>query len=288
VLVTEQIDALRAVIREFRQQGKRIAFVPTMGNLHNGHLTLVREAKRHADVVIVSIFVNPMQFDRAEDLVNYPRTLTDDCALLEQENVAAVFTPTPAIMYPQGLETQTYVEVPGISSLLEGAMRPGHFRGVSTVVTKLFNLVQPDIACFGQKDYQQLALIRKMVRDMAMPIEIIGVPTVRAEDGLALSSRNGYLTQAERSVAPTLSHVMRWIGDQLPSRQAAIPKLINEAADKLNSTGFRADAIDIVDAETLLPINEQSTDAVILMAAWLGNRARLIDNLVVNLRATTR
>jgi pantoate--beta-alanine ligase len=288
VLVTEQIDALRAVIREFRQQGKRIAFVPTMGNLHSGHLTLVREAKRHADVVIVSIFVNPMQFDRAEDLVNYPRTLTDDCALLEQENVAVVFTPTPAIMYPKGLETQTYVEVPGISSLLEGAMRPGHFRGVSTVVTKLFNLVQPDLACFGQKDYQQLALIRKMVRDMAMPIEIIGVPTVRAEDGLALSSRNGYLTQAERSVAPTLSHVMRWIGDQLPLRQTAIPKLINEAADKLNSAGFRADAIDIVDAQTLLPLNEQSTDAVILIAAWLGNRARLIDNLVVNLRATTR
>jgi pantoate--beta-alanine ligase len=288
VLVTEQIDALRAVIREFRQQGKRIAFVPTMGNLHSGHLTLVREAKQHADVVIVSIFVNPMQFDRAEDLVNYPRTLTDDCALLEQENVAVIFTPTPTIMYPKGLETQTYVEVPGISSLLEGAMRPGHFRGVSTVVTKLFNLVQPDLACFGQKDYQQLALIRKMVRDMAMPIEIIGVPTVRAEDGLALSSRNGYLTQAERSVAPTLSHVMRWIGDQLPLRQTAIPKLINEAADKLNSAGFRADAIDIVDAQTLLPLNEQSTDAVILIAAWLGNRARLIDNLVVNLRATTR
>ncbi|MFB0975805.1 MAG: pantoate--beta-alanine ligase, partial [Tolumonas sp.] len=167
MLVTEQIDALRAVIREHRQQGKRIAFVPTMGNLHNGHLTLVREAKSHADVVIVSIFVNPMQFDRAEDLANYPRTLSEDCALLEQEGVTAVFTPTPAIMYPQGLDTQTFVEVPGISYLLEGAMRPGHFRGVSTVVTKLFNIVQPDIACFGQKDYQQLALIRKMVRDMA-------------------------------------------------------------------------------------------------------------------------
>jgi pantoate--beta-alanine ligase len=288
VLVTEQIDALRAVIREHRQQGKRIAFVPTMGNLHNGHLTLVREAKNHADVVIVSIFVNPMQFDRAEDLVNYPRTLSDDCALLEQEGVTAVFTPTPAIMYPQGLETQTFVEVPEISYLLEGAMRPGHFRGVSTVVTKLFNIVQPDVACFGQKDYQQLALIRKMVRDMTMPIEIIGVPTVRAEDGLALSSRNGYLTAEERLIAPTLAKVMGWIGEQLPARQTAIPALITEAADKLNSAGFRTDAIDIVDAETLLPLSGQSTEAVILMAAWLGNRARLIDNLVVNLRATTR
>ena len=288
MLVTEQIDALRAVIREHRQQGKRIAFVPTMGNLHNGHLTLVREAKNHADVVIVSIFVNPMQFDRAEDLVNYPRTLSDDCALLEQEGVTAVFTPTPAIMYPQGLETQTFVEVPEISYLLEGAMRPGHFRGVSTVVTKLFNIEQPDVACFGQKDYQQLALIRKMVRDMTMPIEIIGVPTVRAEDGLALSSRNGYLTAEERLIAPTLAKVMGWIGEQLPARQTAIPALITEAADKLNSAGFRTDAIDIVDAETLLPLSGQSTEAVILMAAWLGNRARLIDNLVVNLRATTR
>lgn len=288
MLVTEQIDALRAVIREHRQQGKRIAFVPTMGNLHNGHLTLVREAKNHADVVIVSIFVNPMQFDRAEDLVNYPRTLSDDCALLEQEGVTAVFTPTPAIMYPQGLETQTFVEVPEISYLLEGAMRPGHFRGVSTVVTKLFNIVQPDVACFGQKDYQQLALIRKMVRDMTMPIEIIGVPTVRAEDGLALSSRNGYLTAEERLIAPTLAKVMGWIGEQLPARQTAIPALITEAADKLNSAGFRTDAIDIVDAETLQPLSGQSTEAVILMAAWLGNRARLIDNLVVNLRATTR
>ncbi len=288
MLVTEQIDALRAVIRDHRQQGKRIAFVPTMGNLHNGHLTLVREARQHADIVIVSIFVNPMQFDRAEDLANYPRTLSEDCALLEQEGVTAVFTPTPAIMYPQGLETQTFVEVPGISYLLEGAMRPGHFRGVSTVVTKLFNIVQPDVACFGQKDYQQLALIRKMVRDMAMPIEIIGVPTVRAVDGLALSSRNGYLTSEERVIAPTLAKVMAWIGEALPARTHDLPALITEASEKLNEKGFRTDAIDIVDADSLLPLSENSASAVILMAAWLGNKARLIDNLVVNLRATTR
>ena len=288
MLVTEQIDALRAVIRDHRQQGKRIAFVPTMGNLHNGHLTLVREARQHADIVIVSIFVNPMQFDRAEDLANYPRTLSEDCALLEQEGVTAVFTPTPAIMYPQGLETQTFVEVPGISYLLEGAMRPGHFRGVSTVVTKLFNIVQPDVACFGQKDYQQLALIRKMVRDMAMPIEIIGVPTVRADDGLALSSRNGYLTSEERVIAPTLAKVMAWIGEALPARTHDLPALITEASEKLNEKGFRTDAIDIVVADSLLPLSENSASAVILMAAWLGNKARLIDNLVVNLRTTTR
>ena len=288
MLVTEQIDALRAVIRDHRQQGKRIAFVPTMGNLHNGHLTLVREARQHADIVIVSIFVNPMQFDRAEDLANYPRTLSEDCALLEQEGVTAVFTPTPAIMYPQGLETQTFVEVPGISYLLEGAMRPGHFRGVSTVVTKLFNIVQPDVACFGQKDYQQLALIRKMVRDMAMPIEIIGGETVRADDGLALSSRNGYLSASERAIAPTLAKVMAWIGEALPARTHDLPALITEASEKLNEKGFRTDAIDIVDADSLLPLSENSASAVILMAAWLGNKARLIDNLVVNLRTTTR
>lgn len=288
MLVTQQIDALRAVIREYKQSGKQVAFVPTMGNLHTGHLTLVREAKKHTDIVIVSIFVNPMQFDRAEDLANYPRTLQEDCSLLEAEGVTAVFTPTPDIMYPQGLDVQTFVEVPGISQLLEGAMRPGHFRGVSTVVTKLFNIVQPDLACFGQKDYQQLALIRKMVADMAMPIEIIGVPTVRAEDGLALSSRNGYLTAAEREKAPTLAKVMHWIGDELPSRISSQEALVVAASEKLNAEGFRTDAIDIVDAETLLPLSENSQSAVILMAAWLGPKARLIDNLVVNLRTNDR
>lgn len=288
MLVTQQIDALRAVIREQKQQGKQIAFVPTMGNLHNGHLTLVREAKKQTDIVIVSIFVNPLQFDRAEDLANYPRTLEEDCALLEAEGVTAVFTPTPAIMYPQGLDVQTFVEVPGISYLLEGAMRPGHFRGVSTVVTKLFNIVQPDIACFGQKDYQQLALIRKMVRDMSMPIQIIGVPTVRAEDGLALSSRNGYLSAEERTKAPALAKVMHWIGDALPTRANDLNGLVTEANQQLNTAGFRPDAIDIVDAETLLPLSENSVQAVILMAAWLGNKARLIDNLVVNLRTNDR
>ncbi len=191
-------------------------------------------------------------------------------------------------MYPKGLDVQTFVEVPGISYLLEGAMRPGHFRGVSTVVTKLFNIVQPDIACFGQKDYQQLALIRKMVMDMSMPIEIIGVPTVRAEDGLALSSRNGYLTADERKIAPMLAKVMLNLAEQLalaPNQQAA---LIQTASDSLNQAGFRTDAIDIVDSQTLEPLTESSEQAVILMAAWLGSRARLIDNIVVNLRTTDR
>jgi pantoate--beta-alanine ligase len=285
VFVTSDIEALRARIHDERLAHKTVAFVPTMGNLHNGHLTLVRIARQHADVVIVSIFVNPLQFDRPEDLQNYPRTLDQDCQLLEQAGVTAVFTPTPEIMYPEGMATQTFVEVPGISYQLEGAKRPGHFRGVSTVVTKLFNIVQPDIACFGQKDYQQLALIRKMVRDMAMPITIIGVPTVRADDGLALSSRNGYLTAEERQQAPQLAMIMHWIGKQLPARRQAIPALVHEASEQLNHLGFRTDAIDIIDAVTLEPLTDHSQEAVILMAAWLGTKARLIDNLVVALHS---
>lgn len=248
-----------------------------------GHLTLVEEARRHGDKVVVSIFVNPLQFDKAEDLANYPRTLEQDCAALEAAGVDMVFTPTPEIMYPQGLASQTFVEVPGLSSLLEGALRPGHFRGVSTVVTKLFNLVQPDVACFGQKDYQQLALIRKMVADMAMPIEIVGVPTVRAEDGLALSSRNGYLTAAERALAPELARTMNWIAEQIEGGDRHLPSLVARASQRLDNAGFRTDAIDIVDADTLESASAESQRLVILMAAYLG-KARLIDNRVVTLR----
>ncbi len=283
MLVATDIAALRQAIQSFRQAGERIAFVPTMGNLHEGHLTLVREARRHAKHVVVSIFVNPLQFDRAEDLANYPRTLEADCQLLRGEGVDLVFTPTPEIMYPKGLAAQTFVEVPGLSDLLEGALRPGHFRGVATVVTKLFNLVQPDLACFGQKDYQQLALIRQMVADLALPIDIIGVPTVRAADGLALSSRNGRLTPAEREMAPTLAKVMSWIAGQVEQGERDWAALRQQASLQLTAAGFKPDAIDLVDADTLQPVTAQSQSLVILMAAFLG-AVRLIDNQVVNLR----
>lgn len=267
MLVVNDIPTLRHTISHFRQQGDTIAFVPTMGNLHDGHLTLVREAQQRARRVVVSIFVNPMQFDRAEDLANYPRTLEQDCARLRAAGVDTVFTPTPEIMYPHGLGAQTYVEVPGISTLLEGALRPGHFRGVATVVTKLFNLVQPDVACFGQKDYQQLALIRQMVADMAMPVEIVGVPTVRAEDGLALSSRNGYLSVAERAIAPLLARVMHQLGQRIEQGEQDYEALIQQATEQLDEGGFRTDAIDLVDADTLLPLGAQSQRAVILIAS---------------------
>lgn len=282
MLIIETLPLLRQHIRRLRQEGKRIALVPTMGNLHDGHMKLVDEAKLRADVVVVSIFVNPMQFDRQDDLVRYPRTLQEDCEKLNKRKVDFVFAPAPADIYPQGTEGQTYVDVPGISTMLEGASRPGHFRGVSTIVSKLFNLVQPDIACFGEKDYQQLQLIRKMVVDMGYDIEIVGVPTVRAKDGLALSSRNGYLTADQRKIAPGMSKVMNAIADKLQAGERDIEELVALAEQQVNEAGFRADDIQIRDADTLLDVTESSQRAVILMAAWLG-QARLIDNKVVEL-----
>ena len=282
MLIIETLPLLRQHIRRLRQEGKRIALVPTMGNLHDGHMKLVEEAKLRADVVVVSIFVNPMQFDRQDDLVRYPRTLQEDCEKLNKRKVDFVFAPAPADIYPQGTEGQTYVDVPGISTMLEGASRPGHFRGVSTIVSKLFNLVQPDIACFGEKDYQQLQLIRKMVADMGYDIEIVGVPTVRAKDGLALSSRNGYLTADQRKIAPGMSKVMNAIAEKLQAGERDVEELVALAEQQVNEAGFRADDIQIRDADTLLELTESSQRAVILMAAWLG-QARLIDNRVVEL-----
>ncbi|WP_260862616.1 pantoate--beta-alanine ligase [Citrobacter sp. Marseille-Q6884] len=282
MLIIETLPLLRQHIRRLRQEGKRVALVPTMGNLHDGHMKLVDEARARADVVVVSIFVNPMQFDRPDDLVRYPRTLQEDCEKLNKRKVDYVFAPTMQDIYPQGTETQTYVEVPGLSTMLEGASRPGHFRGVATIVSKLFNLIQPDIACFGEKDFQQLALIRKMVADMGYDIEIVGVPIIRAKDGLALSSRNGYLTAEQRKIAPGLSKVMNGIAEKLKAGNRDQEEIIALAEQELNEKGFRADDIQIRDADTLLELTETSKRAVILVAAWLG-QARLIDNQSVTL-----
>lgn len=282
MLIIETLPLLRQHIRRLRQEGKRVALVPTMGNLHDGHMTLVEEAKTRADVVVVSIFVNPMQFDRPEDLARYPRTLQEDCEKLNKRKVDFVFAPSEKEIYPQGLEGQTYVDVPGLSTMLEGASRPGHFRGVSTIVSKLFNLIQPDIACFGEKDFQQLALIRKMVADLGYDIEIVGVPIIRAKDGLALSSRNGYLTAEQRKIAPGLYKVMTRVAEKLKAGERDQEEMIAIAEQELNEKGFRADDIQIRDADTLLDLTENSKRAVILMAAWLG-QARLIDNQSVEL-----
>lgn len=282
MVIIETLPLLRQQIRRWRQEGKRVALVPTMGNLHEGHMTLVEEARARADVVVVSIFVNPLQFERADDLERYPRTLQEDCEKLNRRNVDLIFAPAPAEIYPQGLDEHTSVDVPVISTMLEGASRPGHFRGVSTIVSKLFNLIQPDLACFGEKDYQQLALIRKMVADMGYDIDIVGVPTVRAKDGLALSSRNGYLTAEERKIAPQLNKIMNTLAEQLANGERQIEELLTQTADKLQAAGFTPDELFIRDADTLQPLSIESRRAVVLMAAWLG-KARLIDNQQVDL-----
>lgn len=282
MIIIETLPLLRQQIRRWRQDGKRIALVPTMGNLHEGHMTLVDEARARADIVVVSIFVNPMQFERPDDLARYPRTLQEDSEKLTRRNVDLVFAPAPTDVYPQGLEQHTCVDVPGISTMLEGASRPGHFRGVATIVSKLFNLVQPDLACFGEKDYQQLALIRKMVADMGYDINIVGVPTVRAKDGLALSSRNGYLTAEERKIAPQLSKIMNALAEQLSNGERHVDDLLEQAAAHLRAAGFTPDELFIRDADSLQPLGVESQRAVVLMAAWLG-KARLIDNQQVDL-----
>ena len=275
--IIETPAELHDEIRRLRQKNQRIVLVPTMGNLHDGHMKLVDTAHQHADIVVASVFVNPMQFDRADDLARYPRTFSDDCEKLTQHKVDILFAPAASTIFPAGTDAQTFVEVPGLSYLLEGASRPGHFRGVTTIVSKLFNMVQPDIACFGEKDFQQLLLIRKMVADMGYNIRIIGVPTVRAADNLALSSRNGYLSSEQRQAAPRLSQIMHAMAQGLTSPQADTTSLIASAEQQLRDSGFIPDGIAVCDSETLLPLNADSHSAVILMAAWLG-KARLIDN----------
>ena len=280
----ENIKDLRAQVKAWRMQGLTIAFVPTMGNLHDGHLALVNAAHRYADKVIVSIFVNPMQFGLSEDIDNYPRTLAQDKASLIKVNTDLLFTPTADTIYPKGFGENSYVEVPNISNLYCGASRPGHFRGVATVVCKLFNLVQPDVACFGSKDYQQLQVIQTMVEDLSMPVEIVPVEIIREKSGLAMSSRNGYLTPEELSIAPALYKTLQWLSEEL--RKSHQPRdyaaLVMQACEKIDSAGLKTDYINLCHAKTLAPVTPNDKDIVILAAAYLG-KARLIDNLPVSL-----
>ena len=280
MLVISDIKVLRATVRAWRQADQTVAFVPTMGNLHSGHFKLVDEARQRADRVIVSIFVNPMQFGANEDLASYPRTLAEDCAGLTEHQADAVFTPTPELMYPRGLDVQTAVEVPKVGDQHCGASRPGHFRGVATIVSKLFNLVQPDLALFGKKDYQQLAVIRQLTTDLSFPIEIIGIDTERAADGLALSSRNGYLSVEARAKAPLIYQQLQWLRQQISHGFADFRALEQQVADTLSQAGFRPDYIHICDRQTLELADSNSKPLVILLAAYLGT-TRLIDNLEV-------
>ena len=272
------VRELRAAIARARAEGKRIGFVPTMGNLHSGHVALVEKASQRADFVVASIFVNPLQFGPNEDLAKYPRTLAADQEKLVSAGCHLLFAPTPEEMYPQGMDDQTLISVPVVSEGLCGGSRPGHFEGVATVVTKLFNMVQPDLAVFGEKDFQQLAVIRKLVRDLNLPVQIFGEPTVRADDGLALSSRNGYLSAEQRQVAPQLFATLKDMADSICGGRDDFSRLTLDGLKHLEKAGFRPDYLEIREAGSLRPAQAGDKELVILVAAYLGT-TRLIDNL---------
>jgi pantoate--beta-alanine ligase len=278
--VVHTVNDLREQVAKWHRDGLTVGFVPTMGNLHDGHLALIDEARKYADRVLASIFVNPMQFGKGEDYANYPRTLERDRQLLETHHASLLFAPGVEEMYPLPLSEQTRVEVPGLSDILCGASRPGHFAGVATIVCKLFNMAQPDVALFGEKDYQQLLVIRQMVRDLAMPVEIISYPTVRESDGLAMSSRNAYLSEDQRRVAPKLHAMLEETQTALMQGNSDFEGLEARAVDVLAVAGFEVDYFSIRDAGTLSIPLAGSDELVILAAARLGS-TRLIDNLAV-------
>ncbi len=279
MIIAQSVAELKSEIARLRAAGRRIAFVPTMGNLHAGHRHLLEQARQHADAVVTSIYVNPLQFGPQEDFSAYPRTPQQDRALLDDAKVDVLFLPDDAAIYPRGRTASTRVEVPGVSDILCGAARPGHFRGVATVVHRLFQLVTPDVALFGKKDYQQLLVIRLMGADFGLPIEIVGIDTVRDADGLAMSSRNGYLTPEERRNAPRLyatlqglaEQILRMTGNGFSAREVL-------AVEQLGIAGFRPEYVSVRRQQDLAVPGSDDRQLVILAAAWLG-RARLIDNL---------
>jgi pantoate--beta-alanine ligase len=271
------IAAVRESVRGWHQEGLRVAFVPTMGNLHAGHVSLIEAARRHGDRFIASLFVNPMQFGPNEDFAHYPRTPDKDAGMLAAAGCDLLFMPDAAEIYPHGSQRSTQVAVPELSKILCGEFRPGHFEGVATVVAKLFNVVAPEVAVFGEKDYQQLTIIRRLVADLCMPVEIVGAPTVREPDGLAMSSRNQYLTRQERKIAPRIHQALQHAVDRLQTGERDFDAVEREGFQTLARHGFRPDYFSIRDAELSLPA-AQSTELVVLTAARLG-KARLIDNL---------
>jgi len=275
--------AVRRLVHAWQESGASVALVPTLGNLHAGHVSLAGIARQRTDRVIASIFVNPTQFGPGEDYASYPRTLRADAARLRAAGVDAVFLPAVRIMYPRGDRDSVTVSVPGLSTDLCGAHRPGHFDGVASVVLRLFNIVTPDVAVFGEKDYQQLLLLRRMARDLHLDLEIVGAPTVREADGLAMSSRNQYLDAGQRRIAPALYAILRECRSQLLAGNRAWGRIERRARQRLEAAGFRPDYVAIRDARDLAPPTAASRNLRVLAAAWLG-RARLIDNIGVRLR----
>lgn len=271
--------SLRAAVRAWKQEGLRVGFVPTLGNLHAGHYSLLELARKHADRVVVSVFVNPTQFAAGEDFEKYPRTLMQDSVGLAEHECDLLFAPEVETIYPYGPQNSLRIHVPQITETLEGAYRPGHFDGVATVVAKLFALVVPDLAVFGQKDWQQLLVVKRLVRELAMPIEIIAAPTLRADDGLALSSRNQYLSNSERALAPQIHATLQWMREAVLDDKPG-EAVEGEAVRRLERAGFVPDYAVIRRAEDLsLPENGEGEDLIALIAAKLGS-TRLIDNLV--------
>lgn len=280
--ITETSESLREQLADWRQSGEHIALVPTMGNLHDGHLSLVDIARQHAERVVVSIFVNPTQFGDGEDFATYPNTLELDKRRLKRANVDLLFVPNIETMYPFGVDNATSVTVPVLTDELCGSFRPGHFDGVTSVVSRLFSLVQPDVAIFGEKDFQQLMVIRRLVKDMSLPVEIIAGPTRREEDELALSSRNQFLTEEQRAIAPQLYATLKKIGEGLQSGKRNFTKMEQQAMNDLEALGFKPDYISIRRAENLGKPDRDTDELVVLVAAHLG-KSRLIDNLVVHI-----
>ena len=276
------IAAVRKRVRRWREEGARVAFVPTMGNLHPGHVSLIEMARRHGERFIASIFVNPMQFGPNEDFAHYPRTPTQDAGMLADAGCDLMFMPDVVEIYPNGSERATRVEVPGLSSILDGEFRPGHFEGVATIVAKLFHIVEPDVAVFGEKDFQQLTVIRRMVVDLCMPISIIAAPTVRDPDGLAMSSRNQYLTDEERSRAPVIHQTLLAAVERLRAGERDFAAVERAAIETLERSGFRPDYFSVRRADDLSVPIADTRHLVVLVAARLG-RARLIDNLQVGM-----
>jgi pantoate--beta-alanine ligase len=278
MVTVELISALREQVRQWRADGARIGFVPTMGSLHEGHRSLLEVARQRADRVIASVFVNPLQFGPGEDFERYPRTPEDDQRLLADAGCDLLFLPGVKEIYPDNRESATRVTVKALSEILCGAVRPGHFDGVATVVAKLFGIVQPDLAVFGEKDYQQLAIIRRMTADLDLPVEIVGAPTVRSPDGLAMSSRNRYLSEAERAVAPRIYETLRAVATRIEAGERTFAALEAHGVAELRAARMQPDYFEIRDAQTLLEPSRKSRELVILTAARLG-KARLIDNL---------
>lgn len=281
MLIVNTVKALQACLSTHRALGKKIGLVPTMGNLHQGHLQLVKTAKKHADIVLVTLFVNPTQFGANEDLDSYPRTFKNDCDQLEAINTDILFAPTTDEIYPRGGNNTAHVHVPNITNVLCGASRPGHFDGVTTVVSKLFNMTRADVAIFGEKDYQQLAVIRRMVDDLNTPIDIIGEPIVRETDGLAMSSRNGYLSKEQRLIAPKLHAVLLTIHQAIADGERDFASLQTIAKNQLIEAGFKPDYLHIYERDELRPAQSNDKNMVIVAAAFVGT-TRLIDNMHIH------